>query len=48
MPSPRKDGTPAAASNRQRLSHFMVKNLRPQGRPYVVWDTVQRGLAVSV
>lgn len=48
MPSPRRDGTPATAPNRQRLTHFTVKNLTPQGRPYVVWDTVQRGLAISV
>jgi integrase len=48
MPAPNKDGTPAQAANRQRLSHFSVKNLKPQDRPYTVWDTVQRGLAVSV
>jgi integrase len=48
MPAPRKTGEPAQAANRQRLSHFTVKNLKPQARPYVVWDTVQRGLAISV
>jgi integrase len=48
MPAPNKDGTPAQAANRQRLSHFTVKNLKPQERPYTVWDTIQRGLAISI
>jgi integrase len=48
MPRSRLDGSPAKAANRQRLSHFTVKNLKPRERPYIVWDTVQRGLAVSV
>jgi integrase len=30
------------------LSHFAVRNLKPQERPYAVWDIVQRGLAIMV
>jgi integrase len=48
MARPRQDGSPSTAPNRQRLSHFAVKNLKPQERPFAVWDTVQRGLAITV
>jgi integrase len=48
MARPRTDGTPSTASNKQRLSHFAVKNLQPKERPYSVWDVVQRGLAITV
>jgi integrase len=46
MARPRKDKTPSTAPNKQRLSHFAVKNLQPRERPYTVWDVVQRGLAI--
>ncbi len=48
MARPRQDNTPSTAPNRQRLSHFAVKNLKPQERPYTVWDIVQRGLAIVI
>ena len=46
MPRPRRDGTPATAPNKAKLNDLLLKRLRPQPRPYVVWDTYQRGLAV--
>lgn len=49
MPRARRDGTPARAANRRRLNDLMVKRLRPQrDKAFLVWDTYQRGLAVSV
>jgi integrase len=48
MARPRSDKTPSTAPNRQRLSHFAIRNLKPQERPYTVWDIVQRGLAIVV
>lgn len=48
MARPRRDKTPSAAPNKQHLSHVAVKNLQPRERPYTVWDTYQRGLAVVV
>ena len=37
-----------AAPNKRRLSHIFIKKLRPQRRPFVVWDTLQRGLALRM
>jgi Arm DNA-binding domain len=34
--------------NKQRLSHFAIRNLKPKDRPFVIWDITQRGLAISV
>jgi len=48
MARPRLDGSPSTAPNKQRLSHLAVTNLQKGDRPYTVWDTVQRGLAVTV
>ena len=48
MPRPRRDGTPATAPNKRKLSDIFLKKLKPQARPFVVWDTQQRGLAVAV
>ena len=48
MPRPRRDGTPAAGPNKRRLNDLFVKRLAPQDRPFLVWDSHQRGLAVNV
>jgi integrase len=48
MARPRRDGAPATAPNKRRLNNFMVTNLKPQPRPYLVWDSLQRGLAIQV
>jgi integrase len=46
MARPRRDKSPSSAPNKQRLSHFAIENLQPRDRPFTVWDTYQRGLAV--
>jgi integrase len=48
MPRPRRDGTPATAPNRRKLNELFLKKLQPQPRPFVVWDTHRRGLAIQV
>ena len=48
MPRPRRDGTPAAVPNKRKLNDLFVKRLAAQHRPYLVWDSYQRGLAVNV
>jgi integrase len=48
MPRKRRDGTPAAAANRRKLSDLFLKRLKPQERHFTIWDTHQRGLAVVV
>src|SRR5215203_7308279 len=48
MPRPRRDGTPAAAADKRKLNDVLVKRLQPQNRPFMVWDTQQAGLAVTV
>ena len=46
MPRPTKDGAPAAAPNRRKLSEILVRNLKPRDRAYCTWDVYQRGLCV--
>jgi integrase len=50
MPRPRRDGTPARSEpNKRRLSEAFVKTVRSDpDRVVVHWDTLQRGLALSV
>jgi len=49
MPRPRRDGTPARAPNKRRLSDAFAKTVRPDpDRTVVIWDTLQRGLALRV
>jgi integrase len=50
MPRPRRDGTPArSALNKRRLSDAFIKTVRPDPeRAVVYWDTLQRGLALTV
>jgi integrase len=48
MPRPRKDGTPARPPNRRNLSEIFVRKLAPQDKPFCVWDSRQRGLALMV
>src|SRR5664279_1960026 len=48
MPRPRRDGTPATAPNKRKLSDIFLKKLKPQARTFAVWDSHQRGLAVVV
>jgi integrase len=37
-----------AAANKRRLTELFVRRLTPTDRPYMVWDTQQRGLAIRV
>jgi len=50
MPRSRRDGTPARSTpNRRRLSDAFAKTVRSDSeRVIVYWDTLQRGLALSV
>jgi integrase len=48
MPRLRRDGKPASAPNKHKLSDIFIKKLKPRPRPFLVWDTQQRGLAVAV
>jgi integrase len=48
MPRSRRDGTPAVAPNKRKLSDIFLKKLKPQARTFLVWDTYQRGLVVAV
>jgi integrase len=48
MARPRRDGSPSRPTDRRRLNDLVVKRLKPAERPYLVWDSHQRGLAVSV
>src|SRR5215470_1811676 len=50
MPRPRRDGTPARAEpNRRRLSQAFLETVRGDpDRVVVIWDTLQRGLALTV
>jgi integrase len=48
MPRPRRDGSPAQAPNKHKLSDIFLKKLKPGPRSFAVWDSHQRGLAVVV
>src|SRR5262245_26042866 len=49
MTRSRRDGSPASKPNRRRLSEAFVKTVRGDStRVVVYWDTIQRGLALSV
>ena len=37
-----------AQPNKRKLTPLLVQRLRRQARAYLVWDTVQRGLALRV
>ena len=39
---------PRRQPNKIRLNDLAIKRLKPQARPFLVWDTLQRGLAVRV
>ena len=45
---PRRDGTPAAPVNKRRLTDLFVTSRKAQGRPELIWDERQPGLALSV
>ncbi len=48
MARPRRDGTPAALPRKHKLSDVYIKTLKPSAAAFTVWDTKQRGLALTV
>jgi integrase len=48
MPRPSNSGAPAAAPNKRKLTTIFLQKLKSQSRPFMVWDTHQRGLALRV
>jgi integrase len=51
MQMPRKNlsnGAPAAPPNKRKLTDLFIKKTAPRAGTYLVWDTVQHGLALEV
>src|SRR5262245_58558670 len=48
MARPRDDGTPPRPTDRRKFTDKLIKGLRPAERPYLVWDSIQRGFAITV
>jgi Arm DNA-binding domain len=48
MPRSRSDGTPPQPPNRYKLTELLVKRQKPRARAFMIWDTLQRGFALSV
>jgi integrase len=48
MPRPNRDGTPARAARRRKLTEKFVRKVRPEATAFAVWDTHLRGLALRV
>jgi integrase len=49
MPRPRRDGTPARAPNKRKLTDLFVASVKPdQQRTVIWWDAKQCGLALAV
>jgi integrase len=48
MPRPRKDGTPPRPAHKRNLTDLLVRRVKPEEYPYVIWDTTQKGLGLAV
>src|SRR5258708_2656977 len=48
MARPRRDGTASRAVNKRRLTDVFVSTRKAEGRPELIWDLKQPGLALSV
>ncbi len=48
MPRPSKDGRPARAARRRKLTEFYVKRARPERTAFNAWDAKQPGLVLRV
>ena len=44
----RRDGAPFAAPNKTKLNDLSIKRLKGKQGAYLVWDVLQKGLAVNV
>ena len=48
MARPRRDGSTPAPPRKAKLSDRLVAGLKPQARPYLVWDTGQPRLVLLI
>src|SRR5690242_17690945 len=48
MPRPRRDGSTPAAPRKLKFTDGLIGKLKPQPKPYEIWDLRQPGLAVLV
>lgn len=48
MPRPRRDGTTPISRQRLRLSELHVRKFEPRERRYLIYDQLQRGLALQI
>src|SRR5258707_4760637 len=48
MPRPRRDGQPPAPIRKVKFTTHLIRNLKPEAKPYVIWDSLTRGLAIAV
>jgi integrase len=48
MPRPRRDGQPSAPIRKVKFTAHLIRNLKPEDKPYLIWDTLTRGLAIAV
>ena len=39
---------PKRATLKRKLTELYVRKLKPKAQPFLVWDTLQRGLALRV
>ena len=44
----RGDGTPTAAANKRRLTELFIRKTAPRAHTFLVWDTIQHGLALQI
>jgi Arm DNA-binding domain len=48
MPRPNRSGAPASAPNKRKLTAIFMQKMKPQARHFMLWDAMQRGLALRV
>jgi hypothetical protein len=48
MARPRRDGTPPAPTRRAKLTSVLVRNMTPEPKQVLTWDTHTRGLVLAV
>jgi hypothetical protein len=42
MPRPKRDGTPAQAPNKRKLSALFINKIQPRERTFLIWDSHQK------
>ena len=48
MPRPRRDGQPSAPIRKHKFTAHLIRHLKPESRPFLIWDSLARGLAIAV